>query len=149
MSEHDEEELVRRLVANAATFRWRAAIQDLKELIQFPGPPLYVGELRPLSIRPDRSRPPVDVVLDPRARHVIAPTWNRQGPERSDISVLLAEADGDAGKHVEIYTRTARSRRFGPPDAINEDHVGALTAADSTDFLAIIATEHVAGNSLQ
>jgi hypothetical protein len=149
VSEFNEEELIRRLVANVATFRWRAAVQDLKELFQFPGPHLDLGELRPLLIGPDRSRQPVDVVLDPAAQGIIAPRWNRPGPERSDIILLLAVADGGDGKHIELYTRTARSPRshgrFGPPDAIDEDRVGALTAADSADYLTIIAAAHAAG----
>lgn len=45
-------------------------------------------------------------------------------PEFSEIFVLLAKGDG--GKHIEIY--------------INEHRLGTLTAADSADFLAILAT---------
>ena len=45
-------------------------------------------------------------------------------PEFSEIFVLLAKGDG--GNHIAIY--------------INEDRLGTLTATDTADFLAILAT---------
>jgi len=90
-----------------------------------PGPNMTLDR-EALLIRYDRSRPPADVMLDPHAQHRLAPTWNRPAPDFSEIFVLLAEADGDDGKHVELY--------------LNEDRLGVLTAADSAEFLAILAT---------
>jgi DNA-directed RNA polymerase subunit RPC12/RpoP len=82
----------------------------------------------PLLVRPDRSRPPADVILDPDAEQRFAPTQNRPAPDSSGnpIPVLLAEAGSGGGKHVEIY--------------LNEHRLGMLTATDSADFLAILAT---------
>jgi hypothetical protein len=64
------------------------------------------------------------VVLGPDAQEGLAPTWDKPPPEFSEIFVLLAKGDG--GKHIEIY--------------IDEHRLGTLTAADSADFLAILAT---------
>ncbi len=47
---------------------------------------------------------------------------------------MLAEADGDDGKHVEI--------------SINEDRLGTLTAADSAEFLTILATARADGKQV-
>ena len=52
----------------------------------------------------------------------------------SEVFVMLAEADGDDGKHVEIY--------------INEDRLGTLTAADSAEFLTILATARADGKQV-
>jgi|SRR5215813_7944793 len=105
--------------------RWRKAVQDIKEQFQTPGPNITLDR-EPLLVRYDHSRPPADVMLDPDAQHSLAPTWSKPGPDFSEIFVLLAEADGDDGTHVEVY--------------INEDRLGTLTAADSAEFLTILAT---------
>ena len=110
--------------------RWRKAVHDIKEQFQTPGPNVTLDR-EPLLIRYDHSRPPADAILDPDAQHTLAPTWNRPAPDFSEIFVLLAEADGDDGKHVEIY--------------INEDRLGTLTAADSAEFLTILATARADG----
>ena len=116
-----------------ASSRWRRAVHDLKEEFQTPGPNMILdGES--LEIRCDRSRLPVDVILDPAAQQLLAPTWNRPGPDFSEIFVLLAEADGDDGKHVDIY--------------INEDRLGTLTAADGIEFLKILAIASADGRQV-
>jgi hypothetical protein len=81
--------------------RWRKAVHDVKEQFQMPGPNMTLDR-EPLLIRYDHSRPPADVILHPDAQPSLAPTWNQPGPDLSEIFVLLAEADGDDGKHVEI-----------------------------------------------
>lgn len=103
--------------------RWRNAVHAMKEQFQMPGPNMTLDR-EPAEIRCDRSRPPADVVLGPDAQEGLAPTWNKPPPEFSEIFVLLAKGDG--GKRIEIY--------------INEHRLGTLTAADSADFLAILAT---------
>ena len=95
-----------------------------------PGPNMTLDR-EPLLVRYDRSRPPADVILDPDAQRSLAPTWNRQAPGFSEIFVLRAEADGDDGKHVEVY--------------IHEHGLGRLTAADSAEFLTILATARADG----
>ena len=110
--------------------RWRKAVHDIKEQFQMPGPNMTLDR-EPLLIRYDHCRPPADVILDPDAHHSLAPTWNQPAPDFSEIFVLLAEADGDDGKNVEIY--------------INEDRLGTLTAADSAEFLTILATARADG----
>jgi len=110
--------------------RWRKAVHDIKEQFQMPGPNMTLDR-EPLEIRYDHSRPPADVILDPDAQHSLAPTWNRPAPDFSEIFVMLAEADGDDGKNVEIY--------------INEDRLGKLAAADSAEFLTILATARAVG----
>ncbi len=110
--------------------RWRKAVHDIKEQFQMPGPNMTLDR-ESLLIRYDHSRPPADVILDPDAQHSLAPTWNRPALDFSEIFVMLAEADGDDGKHVEIY--------------INEDLLGTLTAADSAEFLTILATARADG----
>jgi hypothetical protein len=110
--------------------RWRKAVHDIKEQIRMPGPNMTLDR-EPLFVRYDRSRPPADVILDPDAQHSLAPTWSKPGPDFSEIFVLLAEADGDDGKHVEVY--------------INEDRLGTLTVADSAEFLTILATARADG----
>ncbi len=110
--------------------RWRKAVHDIKEQFQTPGPNMTLDR-EPLLVRYDGSRPPADVILDPDAQHSLPPTWSQPAPDFSEIFVLLAEADGDDGKHAEIY--------------INEDRVGTLTAADSAEFLTILATARADG----
>jgi len=110
--------------------RWRKAVHDIRKQFQTPGPNMTLDQ-EPLLVRYDRSRSPADVILDPDAQHNLAPTWNRPGPDVSEIFVLLAEADSDDGKHVEVY--------------INEHRLGTLTAADSAEFLTILATARADG----
>ena len=110
--------------------QWRKSVHDIKEQFQTPGPNLTLDR-EPLLIRYDHSRPPADVILDPDAQHSLAPTWSKPAPDFSEIFVLLAAADGDDGKHVEI--------------CINDDRLGTLTAADSTEFLTILATARADG----
>jgi hypothetical protein len=119
--------------------RWRKAAHDIKEQFQMPGPNMTLDR-EPLLVRSDRSRPPAEVILDPDAQHSLAPTWNQPAPDFSEIFVLLAEADGDDGKHVEVY--------------INEDRLGTLTVADSAEFLAIVTiaradSKPVAGQAIR
>jgi hypothetical protein len=85
-----------------------------------------VLDREPLMVRPDRSRPPADVIPDPAAEQRFGPAWNRPPPDLNEIPVLLTEAGSGDGKHVEIYTGKHR--------------LGTLTTADSADFLAILAT---------
>src|SRR5262249_55013649 len=108
----------------------RKTVHDIKEQFQMPRPNMTLDR-EPLLVRSDRSRPPAEVILDPGAQHSLAPTWNQPAPEFSEIFVLLAEADGDDGKHVEVY--------------INENRLGTLTATDSAEFLAILATARADG----
>lgn len=103
--------------------QWLNAVHAMKEQFQMPGPNMTLDR-EPVEIRCDRSRPPADVVLGPDAQERLAPTWDKPPPEFSEIFVLLAK--GAAGKYIEIY--------------INEHRLGTLTAADSADFLAILAT---------
>jgi hypothetical protein len=110
--------------------RRRKAVHGIKEQFQMPGPNMTLDR-EPLLVRYDHSRPPADVILAPDAQHSLAPTWNWPAPDFSKIFVLLAEADGDDGKHVEIY--------------INEHRLGTLTVADSAEFLMILATARVDG----
>ena len=110
--------------------QWRKSVHDIKEQFQTPGPNMTLDR-EPLLVRYDHSRPPADVILDPDAQHSLAPTWSQPAPDFSEIFVMLAEADGDDGKHVEIY--------------INEDRLGTLTAADSAEFLTILATARADG----
>jgi hypothetical protein len=88
---------------------------------------------KPLVIRPDRSRPPADVILDPDAAERFAPTWNRTPPDASGnlIPVLLTATNSGDGKRVEIYSSNHR--------------LGTLTTADSADFLAILAIARTDG----
>jgi hypothetical protein len=109
---------------------WRKAVHDIREQIRMPGPNMTLDR-ESLFVRYDRSRPPADVMLDPDAQHSLAPTWSKPGPDFSVIFVLLAEADDDDGKHVEVY--------------INEDRLGTLTVADSAEFLTILATARADG----
>ena len=113
--------------------RWRKAAHDIKEQFRMPGPNMTLDR-EPLLVRYDDSRPPAEVILDPDAQHSLAPTWNRPAPDLTEIFVLLAEADGDDGKHVEVY--------------LNEDRLGTLTAADSAEFLTILATARADGKPL-
>lgn len=104
--------------------RWQKAVREIKEQLQGPGPNMTLDR-EPLLIRYDHSRPPADVILTPDAQHSLAPMSNQAAPDFSVIFVLLAKADGDDGKQVEIY--------------INEDHLGTLTVADSAEFLTVLA----------
>ena len=113
--------------------RWRKAAHDIKEQFRMPGPNMTLDR-EPLLVRYDDSRPPAEVILDPDAQHSLAPTWNRPAPDLTEIFVLLAEADGDDGKHAEVY--------------LNEDRLGTLTAADSAEFLTILATARADGKPL-
>jgi DNA-directed RNA polymerase subunit RPC12/RpoP len=85
-----------------------------------------VLDREPLVVRPDRSRPPADVILDPAAGQRFASTWDRSPPDLNEIPVLLAEAGSGDRKHVEIY--------------IGQHCLGTLTTAGSADFLALLAT---------
>ncbi|HEX7995361.1 MAG TPA: hypothetical protein VF506_15670, partial [Streptosporangiaceae bacterium] len=62
------------------------------------------------------------------------PAWNRPGPDFSEIFVLLAEAGDHDGKHVDIY--------------VSEDRLGRMTAADSTEFLKILAIARADGRQV-
>jgi hypothetical protein len=88
-----------------------------------PGPNMALDR-EPVEIRCDRSLPPASVVLGPGAQEILAPAWDKPPPEFSEIFVLLVK--GAVGNHIEIY--------------INEYRLGTLTAADSADFLAMLAT---------
>jgi hypothetical protein len=101
-----------------------------KEQFQMPGPNLTLDR-EPLLVRSDHSRPPAEVMLDPDAQHSLAPIGDQPAPDFSEIFVMLAEADGDDGRHVEVY--------------INEDRLGTLTAADSAEFVTILATARADG----
>src|SRR5260370_21007213 len=80
----------------------------------------------PLLVRCDRSRPAADVILDPDAQQRLTPTRNPSSPpDFSEIFVLLAEADGNDGQHIEVY--------------IDEHRLGTLTTTDSAYFRAILA----------
>jgi len=80
----------------------------------------------PLLVRCDRSRPAADVILDPDAQQRLTPTRNPASPPGfSEIFVLLAEAAGNDGQHIEVY--------------IGEHRLGTLTTTDSADFRAILA----------
>src|SRR5258708_27918194 len=80
----------------------------------------------PLLIRYDRSRPAADVILDPDAQQRLTPTRNPASPPHfSEIFVLLAEAEGNDGQHIEVY--------------LGEHRLGTLTTTDSADFRAILA----------
>lgn len=103
--------------------RWRSAMRTVKEQLQMPGPNMALDR-EPVLIKLDRSRPLADVLLAPSAQQSLAPIWNQQAPELSEIFVLLAETESGDERHVEIY--------------INDDRLGALTAADSPEFLAVI-----------
>jgi len=80
----------------------------------------------PLLVRCDRSRPAADVILDPDAQRRLTPTRNPASPpDFSEIFVLLAEAGGNDGQHIEVY--------------IGEHRLGTLTTTDSADFRAVLA----------
>jgi DNA-directed RNA polymerase subunit RPC12/RpoP len=85
-----------------------------------------VLDREPLVVRPDRSRPPADVILDPAAGQIFVSAWDRSPPDLNEIPVLLAEAGSGDRKHVEIY--------------IGKHCLGTLTTAGSADFLALLAT---------
>ncbi len=102
--------------------RWRNAVHAMKEQFQMPSPDMALGR-EPVEIRCDRSLPPASVVLGPGGQEMLAPTWDKPPLEFSEIFVLLVK--GAVGNHTEIY--------------INEHRLGTLTAADSADFLAILA----------
>jgi hypothetical protein len=105
--------------------RWQKAVRDVKEQLQGPGPDMTLAR-EPLLVRGDRSRPAADVILDPDAQQKLAPTRNPASPPGfSEIFVLLAEAEGNDGQHIEVY--------------IGQHRLGTLTAADSADFQAILA----------
>jgi DNA-directed RNA polymerase subunit RPC12/RpoP len=86
---------------------------------------------KPMLVRPDRSRPPADVISGPEAEHGLAGAGNPPPPDISEIPVFLTGADGGDGKRVEIY--------------VNGHRLGALTISDSADFLAILAAAEAAG----
>jgi hypothetical protein len=87
---------------------------------------------KPLVVRPDRARPPAEVILDPDAAERLAPAWSRPpDASGSPLPVLLTEADGGDGKRVEIHGSNHR--------------LGTLTTADGADFLAILATARTDG----
>ena len=88
---------------------------------------------KPLVVRPDRSRPPADVIPDPDAAERFAPAWSRPPADAlgSPIPVLLTAANSGDGKRVEIYSSNHR--------------LGTLTTADSADFLTILATARTDG----
>ena len=102
--------------------RRRNAVHAMKEQFQMPSPDMALGR-EPVEIRYDRSLPPADVVPGPGGQEMLAPTWDKPPLEFSEIFVLPAK--GAVGNHTEIY--------------INEHRLGTLTAADSADFLAILA----------
>lgn len=104
--------------------QWRKAVHAIKDQFQMPEPNMVLDQ-EPVLVRCDRSRLPANVVLDPDAQERLAPTWHRPQPDFSEIFVLLAESEGSEPKHIEIY--------------ISDDRLGTLTAADSTDFLPILA----------
>lgn len=110
--------------------RWRKAVHDIKEQFQTPGPNMTL-DWEPLLIQYDHCLPPANVILTPDAQQILAPTWNRPAPDFSEIFVLLAEAGGHDGKHIEIY--------------INEDRLGTLTVADSAEFLKILGEARTDG----
>jgi hypothetical protein len=104
---------------------WRNAVEDIKEQVQGPGPNMSLDR-EPLLVRCDRSRPAADVILGPDAQQKLMPTVNpSSAPDFSEIFVLLAEAEGNDGRHIAVY--------------IGEEPLGTLTAADSADFWAILA----------
>jgi hypothetical protein len=105
--------------------RWHKAMCDVKEQLQGPGPDMTLDR-EPLLVRHDRSRPAADVILDPDAQQRLTPTRNPASPPGfSEIFVLLAEAEGSDGQHIEVY--------------IGEHRLGTLTTTDSADFRAVLA----------
>jgi hypothetical protein len=105
--------------------RWHKAVRDVKEQLQGPGPNMNLAR-EPLLVRCDRSRPAADVILDPDAQQRLTPTRNPASPPGfSEIFVLLAEAEGNDGRHVEVY--------------IGHHRLGSLTATDSAGFRAVLA----------
>ena len=105
--------------------RWHKAVRDVKDQLQGPGPDMTLAR-EPLLVRGDRSRPAADVILDPGAQQRLAPTRNPASPPAfSEIFVLLAEAEGNDGQHIEVY--------------IGEHRLGTLTATDSADFRDVLA----------
>ena len=105
--------------------RWHKAVRDVKEQLQGPGPDMTLDR-EPLLIPYDRSRPAADVILDPDAQQRLTPTRNPAAPPHfSEIFVLLAEAEGNDGQHIEVY--------------LGEHRLGTLTTTDSAGFRAILA----------
>jgi len=104
--------------------QWRDAVRAIKEQFQMPGPNMALDR-EPVMVRPDKSQPLADVMLHAEAQQALAPTWNRPPPEFSEVFVLLAPAEDGHERHVEIY--------------IGDRRLGALTVADSADFLQILA----------
>jgi hypothetical protein len=65
------------------------------------------------------------VILDPDAQQRVAPRANLSPPpDFSEIFVLLSEAQGDDGPHIDVYT--------------SEHRLGRLTVSDSADFWATL-----------
>jgi hypothetical protein len=120
--------------------RWHKAVRDVKEQLQGPGPDMTLAR-EPLLIRCDRSRPAADVILAPDAQQRLTPTKNPASPpDFSEIFVLLAEAEGNDGQHIEVY--------------IGEHRLGTLTSTDSADFRAVLAAaksqdKQVAGQAIR
>jgi len=113
---------------------WRKAVHDVKEQLQMPGPNMFLGNVDPVLIRFDRSRPLADVTLDADAQQWLAPTWNRPPPDAFDLFVLLCEPEGGDGNQIPVY--------------INEHRLGTLTAIDSADFRSVLAAATAAGKPL-
>lgn len=103
---------------------WRDAVRSIKEQFQMPGPNMVLNR-EVVVVRPDKSRLLADVMLYPDAQQALTPTWHGPPPEFSEIFVLLAEVDDGHERCVEI--------------CISGDRLGALTVADSADFLPILA----------
>lgn len=103
---------------------WRKALRDIKEQLQGPGPNMTLDR-EPLFVRFDRSRPAADVILDPDAQQSLTPTRDPSSPpDFSEIFVLLVEAEGNDGGHIEVH--------------IGAHRLGTLTTRDSADFRSIL-----------
>jgi hypothetical protein len=104
--------------------RWQKVVHDVKEQLQGPGPNMTLTR-EPLFVRCDRSRPAADVTLDPDAQQRLTPRANvSPTPGFREIFVLLSEAEGSHGPHIEVCT--------------GEHRLGTLTVSDSADFWAIL-----------
>jgi hypothetical protein len=105
---------------------YRGVTRDIKEQFRATGPHMDLGNVEPLLIRGDRSRPGAQVLLDPDAQQWLD-TITDLGSQAdfSEIPVLLSWA-GLGRDSGQVAVR------------VGDRRVGVLTAVDSEDFPSIL-----------
>ena len=112
-----------RVVAGQVPMRWRRPVTRAVRAFMAAHEPEAPGDVEPVHVGGDRTRPAVCVLLDRDAGTIIDPYSGRL-PVRAEQVVVLRQAGPALGSGQVVV-------QFGPDP---EDRIGVLSAADGAVF---------------